>query len=171
MEIYNRLGTAPVPRKDFPYWRGTGQRYHASTEICTGSVLASLRSRLLADTWSQDWGCTLPVPRQPWPGTNCPVQALILVFNWRGTAPLVNTGMNPTFPPGELYLLCSSSTFFQRTYSRDVIKAMYAKKFFPFILFITLDDPLNNSNKEISLNSFQPSCLPLFRALKCVKTC
>ena len=47
------------------YWRGTGHRYHASTEICTGSVLTLLRSRLLADTWSQDWGCTMPVPRQP----------------------------------------------------------------------------------------------------------
>ena len=39
--------------------------YHASTEIYTGSVLALLRSRLLADTWSRDWGCTIPVPRQP----------------------------------------------------------------------------------------------------------
>ena len=47
------------------YWRGTGNRYHASTEICTGSVLALLRSRLLADTWSQDWGCTISVPCQP----------------------------------------------------------------------------------------------------------
>ena len=47
------------------YWRGTGHRYHASTEICTGSVLALLRSRLLADTWSQDWSSTMPVPRQP----------------------------------------------------------------------------------------------------------
>ena len=47
------------------YWRGTGHRYHASTEICTGSVLELLRSRLLADTWFQDCGCTMPVPRQP----------------------------------------------------------------------------------------------------------
>ena len=47
------------------YWRGKGHRYHASTEICTGSVLALLQSRLLADTWSQDWCCTMPVPRKP----------------------------------------------------------------------------------------------------------
>ena len=47
------------------YWRGTGHRYHASTDICTGSVLALLRSRLLADTWTPDWGCTMPVPRHP----------------------------------------------------------------------------------------------------------
>ena len=40
------------------YWRATGHRYHASTEICTGSAMALLRSRLLADTWSQDLGCT-----------------------------------------------------------------------------------------------------------------
>ena len=33
-------------------WRGSGHLYHVSTEICTGTVLASLRSRLLADTWS-----------------------------------------------------------------------------------------------------------------------
>ena len=45
--------------------RGTGHRYHSSTEIGTGSVLALLRSRLLTDTWSQDWGCTMPVSRQP----------------------------------------------------------------------------------------------------------
>ena len=49
------------------YWRSTGHRYHASTEICNGSVLALLQSRLLADT-----------------------------------VPFVNTGMNPTFPPGLL---------------------------------------------------------------------
>ena len=47
------------------YWRGTGHRYQASTEICSGSVLALLWSRLLADTWSQDSGCTMPVPGQP----------------------------------------------------------------------------------------------------------
>ena len=64
VEIYNRLGTAPVPEKDFQYWRGTGHRYHSNTKICTGSVLVLLRSRLLADTWFQDWGCTMPVPRQ-----------------------------------------------------------------------------------------------------------
>ena len=40
-------------------------RYHASTKICTGSVLALLRSRFLADTWSQDSGRAMPVPRQP----------------------------------------------------------------------------------------------------------
>ena len=34
----------------------------------------------------------------PRPGTNCPVQVLILVYNWRGTVPFVNTGMNQTFP-------------------------------------------------------------------------
>ena len=49
------------------YWRSTEHRYHTSTEICTGSVVALLRSRLLADTWSQDWGCTMPVLRQPLP--------------------------------------------------------------------------------------------------------
>ena len=27
VKIYNRLGTAPVPQKDFQYWRGTGHRY------------------------------------------------------------------------------------------------------------------------------------------------
>ena len=32
------------------YCCGTGHRYHASTEICTGSVLALLQSRLLTDT-------------------------------------------------------------------------------------------------------------------------
>ena len=42
------------------YWRGTRHRYHSGTEICTGSVLALLRSRLLADTWSRDWSCTIP---------------------------------------------------------------------------------------------------------------
>ena len=47
------------------YWHGIGHRNHTSTEICTGSVLALLRSRLLAETWSQDWGCPIPVPRQP----------------------------------------------------------------------------------------------------------
>ena len=46
------------------YWRGTGHPYYASTEICTGSVLAFLGNRLSADTWSQDWGCTMTVPRQ-----------------------------------------------------------------------------------------------------------
>ena len=82
MEIYNRLGTGPVPQKGLQYlcglmhglppaqhrkvtwpevvhryWRGTRHQYHASTEICTRSVLSLLRSRLLADTWSQDWDC------------------------------------------------------------------------------------------------------------------
>ena len=47
------------------YWRATGHRYHASTEICNSSVLALHKIRLLADTWSRDWGCTMPVPRQP----------------------------------------------------------------------------------------------------------
>ena len=47
------------------YWRGTEHRYLASTEICTGSILVLLRSLLLADTWSRDWGCTMPVPHQP----------------------------------------------------------------------------------------------------------
>ena len=47
------------------YWRGTGHWYHASTAICNGFILALLRSRLLPDTWSQDWGCTMPVPSQP----------------------------------------------------------------------------------------------------------
>ena len=36
----------------------------------------------------------------PRPGTNCPVEALLLVYNWRDTLPFLNTGMNPTFPPG-----------------------------------------------------------------------
>ena len=47
------------------YWRVTGHWYYASTEICTGSVLALLQCRLLAETWSRNWGCTMPVPRQP----------------------------------------------------------------------------------------------------------
>ena len=47
------------------YWRDTGHRYHPSTEIFIGSVLALVRCRLLANTWYQDWGCTMPVPRQP----------------------------------------------------------------------------------------------------------
>ena len=38
---------------------------YSSSEICTGAILALLRSRLLADTWFQDWGCTMPVLRQP----------------------------------------------------------------------------------------------------------
>ena len=36
----------------------------------------------------------------PQPGTNCPVQALLLVYNWPGTVTFVNTGMNLTFPLG-----------------------------------------------------------------------
>ena len=137
---------------------------------------------MLADTWSQDWSCIMPVPRQyrhcfffttgvvlcrlqilawirlfrlgarenllptsyrrrdcstgiiPDIGTmlalksvlyqywqysevtdvsrhlvsglelyyasTAPVQALFLLYNWRGTVPFANTGMNPTFPPG-----------------------------------------------------------------------
>ena len=47
------------------YWRSTGHMYHVSTEICTGSVLELLQSQLLADTWFQNWGCTVPVPLQP----------------------------------------------------------------------------------------------------------
>ena len=31
----------------------------------TDSVLALRRNRLLADTWSQGWGYTMPVPRRP----------------------------------------------------------------------------------------------------------
>ena len=84
------------------YWRGTGHRYHASTEICIGSVLALLRSWLLADTWSQDWGCTtcMPEPRQPSARYQLASADIApFVYNQRGTVPFVNTSMNPTFPP------------------------------------------------------------------------
>ena len=125
VEIYNQPGTAPVPQKDMQYWRGTGlvmaqawpttgvapkvtwlevdhrywratgHRYHGSTEICTGSIPALLRSRLLADTWSQDRNCIMPVQRQP---------SARHQLSSTGIAPctctvlLVNTDMNPTFP-------------------------------------------------------------------------
>ena len=79
------------------YWRDTGHRYQPSTEIYTGSVLALLRSRLLADNCSQNWGLLCQYHANPRPGINSPVQALLLVYNWRGTVPFVNTGMNPTF--------------------------------------------------------------------------
>ena len=71
-QIWNKHGLPPTRLRKVTwlevvhrYWRSTGHWYHASTEICTGVLLASLRSRLLSDTWSQDWGCTMPVPCQP----------------------------------------------------------------------------------------------------------
>ena len=102
MEIYNQLGTAPVPQKDLQYWNGTGDRYHASTEIYTVSVLPLLRSRLLADTWSQNWSSTMPILRQPSARYQLSNKALLLVYNWRGTVPFVNTGMNRIFSPGNV---------------------------------------------------------------------
>ena len=62
---FARLRKVTWPEVVHRYWRATGHRYHASTEICTGSVLALLRSRSLGDTWSQNWICTMPVPCQP----------------------------------------------------------------------------------------------------------
>ena len=79
------------------YWRGTGQRYHASTEICTSSVLVLLVvSRHLVSGLELYYASTVPTLG---PRTNCTVQALFLVYNWRGTLQFVNTDMNLTFPP------------------------------------------------------------------------
>ena len=60
-----RLRKVTWPEVAYRYWRATGHRHHTSTEICTGSVLALLRSLSLGDTWSQNWICTMRVPCQP----------------------------------------------------------------------------------------------------------
>ena len=99
-------------------WRGTGHRYNASTEICTFSVLALFRSRLLADTGSQDWGYTMPVPRQPLARYQLTSTGMLLVYNCRGTMPFLKTDMNPTFPPGHRWIFTSGLVMGQ--YRRNI---------------------------------------------------
>ena len=63
----------------------------------------------------------------PRPGSNCPVQAFLFVYNCRCTMPFVHTGMNPIFPPGMLKLTKSQYliSIFQLNYTRYHKKLLY----------------------------------------------
>ena len=63
------------------YWHYSEVGCQPTLGLRTGAVLCQYRA-------------------SPRPGTNCRIQAFLLVYNWRGTVQFVNTGMNPTFPPG-----------------------------------------------------------------------
>ena len=145
VEIYNQITTAPVPQKDLQKWRGNGIStvYHQrgferqngwNYSIPTGAVMnigtmPAMKS-VLVQYWYYSgftWYLVLGLRTEavlcqycnnPRPGTNCPVQALLLVYNWRGTMPFVNTGINPTFPPGPWWKF--TTRLLRRQYRRSI---------------------------------------------------
>ena len=102
VEICNRLGTGPVPQKDLQYWCGTGinTAYHRR-----GSEMKSV---LVQYQHYSAVGCQPTLGLRTIfqyranlrPAPTVQYRHCFLFTNWRGTVPFVNTGMNPTSPPG-----------------------------------------------------------------------
>ena len=131
VEIFNRLGTAPVPQNDLQYWRGTGismaytgvdpkgnlagscpsvlVRYWTSVQghhwnlywISTGITPKSVISRHLVSGLGLYYASTtptlVPVPTVQYRHCSLLTTGAVLSF--------VNTGVNPTFPPGTYDLI------------------------------------------------------------------